>query len=56
MLLINSLIGAALLIAFLGFLGFWLGMKAIPLIVIMVLTVVLLLVDIRDELRANNNK
>jgi len=56
MLLINSLIGAGLLVAFLGFIAFWLGAKAIPLIIIMVLTVGLLLVDIRDELRANNKK
>jgi hypothetical protein len=56
MLLINSLIGAGLLIAFLGFIAVWLGMKAVPLIVIMVLVVGLLLHDIRLELRAANNK
>lgn len=51
MLLINSTIGAALMIAFLGFIGYWL--KEIPLTIIMVLVVGLLIRDIRDELRAD---
>lgn len=54
MLLINSVIGASLLVAFLGFIGYWL--KEPPLIIIMLLVVGLLINDIRNELRANNNK
>ena len=52
MLAINSAIGASLMIAFLGFIGYWL--KEIPLTLIMLLVVGLLIHDIRKELRANN--
>lgn len=54
MLLINSVIGASLLVTFLGFIGYWL--KEPPLIIIMLLVVGLLIHDIRNEIRANNNK
>jgi hypothetical protein len=50
-LLINSIIGASLLISFLGFMAFWL--KEPPLIIIMLLVVGLMIYDIWKEIRAS---
>jgi hypothetical protein len=51
--LVTGLIGIAGVLAFLGFLLWWI--KAVPLIVICVLVMALLIYDFWQSLRANGN-
>lgn len=53
MLRVTGIIGALLMLTFLGFLGGWL--KAVPLIIIMLLVSGLMLYDLWIEIRASNN-
>lgn len=54
MVLITSIVGSVLVIVFLGFLAVWI--KAPPLIAIIVIVVALLIYDVWQEIRAENNK